>query len=71
MARTSTPPKPKRTYSRWSDAEIQIVRDNWPAGGMNACAPLLPGRDPTIIKMMAHKNGIRRIFKNADFIARQ
>lgn len=52
-----------RTYSRWTDDEIQILREHWPTGGMRAVAVKLPHRSCDTIKQMAFKNGIRKAKK--------
>lgn len=63
MTETHHPGTPKRTRVLWTEAEIQIVRDHWPSGGMRVVAAMLPSRTQDTIKQMAHKNGIKRTFK--------
>lgn len=45
---------------KWTDAEIAIVREHYPAGGYKACAPLLPGRSRGGIEQCAFREGATR-----------
>lgn len=44
---------------RWTDAEIAILREHYPAGGVDACLPLLPGRSADAIRAAASRAGIK------------
>jgi len=42
----------------WTDAERQVVRDHYAAGGVSACLVRLPGRTPAGVHQAARKLGI-------------
>lgn len=46
--------------NEWSAAELAILREHWPAGGMPACLPRLPGRDRKAIQNKAFRLGLKR-----------
>lgn len=50
---------PGRRHSRfWTDAEIAIIAEHYPSGGMAGCLARLPGRTPAGIHQAARKLGI-------------
>jgi len=42
----------------WLTTERAVIREHYPMGGIDACAPLLPGRSRTSIYQQAHKLGV-------------
>ncbi len=44
---------------RWTDAEMDVLREHYPVGGVAACSPLLPGRSERTIYIKAAKLGLR------------
>lgn len=62
LPRLSVPydPNKPRDARFWTDAEIQIVRENFSKrGGVDACVRQLPNRHRGTIYQMAHKLGLR------------
>jgi hypothetical protein len=51
-----------RLANRWRAAEDAIVRRVYPAGGVEACGPLLPGRTRAAIKWRAGVLGVTQAF---------
>jgi hypothetical protein len=56
-------PKPKKKqqprYRSWTEAEVSVMREHYPRLGPTGCAPLLPGRSHTAIKVRAQVLGLR------------
>lgn len=46
---------------RWNDADDQVIRDRFPAGGVAACQELLPTRTPAAIALRASELQVRRL----------
>ncbi len=49
-----------RNPRRWSAAELALIREHYPSGGVAACRPWLPGRSDKAIYLCAFRLGPRR-----------
>ena len=49
----------KASHAFWTTPEIQIIRDTYPTGSVDACMPLLPGRSRSSIYQRANALGVR------------
>jgi hypothetical protein len=38
------PLRVKRHCRRWTEAELELLKEHWPGGGYKVCGPLFPGR---------------------------